>query len=363
MPRAYYNEIEPAAVHVLRVLIDENIIAPGDVDDRSIKEVRPSDLIGYTQCHFFAGGGLWSVALRLAGWPDERPVWTGSCPRQPFSQAGKGLGRDDPRHLWPDFHRLIAGARPDVVFGEQVAGAAGYDWFDGVSADLEREGYAAEAFDIPAAAVDAPHIRQRLYWCAMVDAARVSKRKSNKDVRPVARQDARFGYSGNSGGHRTGGMADADGSGHRRRPETSQRESNERIATEWLGGGMGDSKSERWGERRPEYEIRSGRAASSGASGGDMGNPDGAGLSQRQSECGDDGAKFAAVIGTSRNGSFWSDHEWRTGADGKARRVKPGVCLLVDGVLGRMGLLRIAGNAIVPQLAAEFIKAFMESEQ
>lgn len=169
--RAYYNEIDPAAAHILTWLIGDGVIADGDVDTRSIADVHPSDLAGYTQAHFFAGGGLWSVAARLAGWADDRPLWTGGCPCQPFSVAGKGAGENDPRHLWPHFFRLIRACRPSVVMGEQVAGSAGYRWFDGVAADLEREDYASRAVDIPACAVDAPHIRQRLYWCAVADAA------------------------------------------------------------------------------------------------------------------------------------------------------------------------------------------------
>jgi len=163
---AYYNEIDAYAAQWLRNLIAKNLIAKGDVDERSICDVDSDDLKTYKQCHFFAGIGGWSHALRLAGWSDDRPVWTGSCPCQPFSVAGKGAGIDDARHLWPDFHRLIAACRPSVVMGEQVAGKAGYGWFDGVSDDLEENKYTVGAVDIPAFAVGAKHLRSRLYWIA-----------------------------------------------------------------------------------------------------------------------------------------------------------------------------------------------------
>jgi DNA (cytosine-5)-methyltransferase 1 len=163
---AYYNEIDKHAAQWLRNLIAEGLIAPGDVDERSIEDVLPSELAGYTQCHFFAGIGGWSYALRLAGWPDDRPVWTGSCPCQPFSAAGKGKGADDERHLWPAFRWLIDQCRPATVFGEQVASRLGRDWLAGVRADLEALGYGVGAADISAAGVGAPHIRQRLWWVA-----------------------------------------------------------------------------------------------------------------------------------------------------------------------------------------------------
>jgi DNA (cytosine-5)-methyltransferase 1 len=92
MKPAYYNEIDPFAAQWLRNLIAAGHIAPGDVDERSIEDVHPSDLKPYAQCHFFAGVGVWSYALRRAGWPDDRPVWTGSCPCQPFSRQAKELG-------------------------------------------------------------------------------------------------------------------------------------------------------------------------------------------------------------------------------------------------------------------------------
>src|SRR4051812_23802566 len=126
---AYYNENDSKAAAWLRELIKRDLIAPGDVDERSITEVSPSDLTPYEQCHFFAGIGGWSLALRMAGVADSARVWTGSCPCQPFSDAGKNLGTADKRHLWPVFRELIRERRPSVVFGEQVASAAGREWF------------------------------------------------------------------------------------------------------------------------------------------------------------------------------------------------------------------------------------------
>ena len=162
----YYNEHDPKTAAWLRELIKAGLIPNGIVDERSITEVTPRDLSAYTQCHFFAGIGGWSYALQLAGWTADKPVWTGSCPCQPFSTAGKGLAQADERHLWPVFFNLIKECRPQHVFGEQVASAIGKGWLDGVSSDLESEGYACGATVLGAHSVGAPHIRQRLYWVA-----------------------------------------------------------------------------------------------------------------------------------------------------------------------------------------------------
>lgn len=163
---AYYNEIDPFAAQWLRELIKAKLIADGVVDERSITEVEPSDLKGFNQCHFFAGIGVWSYALRKARWPDDRKVWTGSCPCQPFSTAGQGTGFDDERHLWPTFYKLIDECKPPIVFGEQVASKAGLEWIDLVQTDLEASDYSFGAADLCAAGVGAPHVRQRLYWVA-----------------------------------------------------------------------------------------------------------------------------------------------------------------------------------------------------
>lgn len=147
----YYNEHDPKAAAWLRELIAQGHLPPGFVDSRDIQLVQPADLVGYTQCHFFAGIGGWSLALHLAGVPTTTRLWTGSCPCQPFSVAGKGLGKTDPRHLWPQFRRLIRLCRPPVVFGKQVASAAGRIWLSGVCADLEALAYRTAAADLCAA--------------------------------------------------------------------------------------------------------------------------------------------------------------------------------------------------------------------
>jgi len=193
--KAYYNEFDPKACVWLRELIKDGLIMDGDVDDRSIEDVQPGDLRGYTRCHFFAGIGGWDLALQIAGWPDEQPVWTGSVPCQPFSTAGKGLGHADERHMWPYFCNLVQECRPDAIFGEQVEGAIKKGWLDGVQRDLEGEGYAVGHCVLGAHSVGAPHIRQRLYWAAdnrresgTINVADTSIEGSQRRVR--GRQDA-----------------------------------------------------------------------------------------------------------------------------------------------------------------------------
>ena len=163
----FYNEIDAYPAQWMRNLIKAGHIANGTVVERSVVEIRAEELEGFNQAHFFAGIGVWSHALRLAGWPDDREVWTGSCPCQPFSQAGLGGGFSDPRHLWPNWFKLIAERRPAVVLGEQVASPDGLRWLDAVRADLEGAGYAFGAFDLSAAGIGAPHIRQRLYFAGV----------------------------------------------------------------------------------------------------------------------------------------------------------------------------------------------------
>lgn len=315
----YYNENDPKAAAWLRELISRGLIAPGIVDERSILDVRSTDLSGYAQCHFFAGIGGWSYALRLAGWPDDRPVWTGSCPCQPFSAAGKGLGTEDPRHLWPEFRRLIKVGKPAIVFGEQVASKAGRGWLAGVRLDLEALGYGVGAADLCAAGSGAPHIRQRLYWVA--DAG--------------YEQAGRPADAGEAQGWRAFG--DASGCG-----ATSRLANANGIDT-------GAERQQRSGEQRQQPQD--------GRVGGMVypERPEAARLGRERLSL-----EPEQETGRPGHGVAWSDFEVIGCADGKARRTQSGLFPLAHGIPARMGRLRGYGNAIVPQCAQAFIEACCE---
>jgi DNA (cytosine-5)-methyltransferase 1 len=178
MREVYYNENNAHAAAWLQELMKEKLIANGVVDDRSIKDVKPADLRGFKQCHFFAGIGVWSYALRrLADWSDDRPVWTGSCPCQSFSIAGKQQGYGDPRgRLWEDFFSLISECRPPTIFGEQVAAAIEFGWLDNLTKDLGDANYEVGAAVLPACHVGAPHFRERLYFVANANGISTSRK-------------------------------------------------------------------------------------------------------------------------------------------------------------------------------------------
>jgi len=288
---AYYNEHDSFAAEWLRGLIREGLIPDGHVDERDIQDVQPGDLAGFQQCHFFAGIGGWAYALELAGWGD-RPVWTGSCPCQPYSSAGKGEGAADARNLWPAWVRLIRECRPVTVFGEQVEAAVRHGWLDAVSSDVEAEGYAFGAVVLGAHSVGAPHIRQRLWWVADGNrrGCEVRAEQQRQPEQDPTDRDSRGAHVGGRG--RVG-----DGVGYAE-----------------PGGRQG------WDEERPG----TGSVVPSGP---------------------------------------WGDAVWIPCADGKLRPApaEPALFPLASGIRNRVGALRGAGNAIVPQVAAEFIRAYLDA--
>jgi DNA (cytosine-5)-methyltransferase 1 len=306
---AYYNEIDPYAAEWLRNLIAAGHIAPGDVDERSIEDVRPDDLTGFTQCHFFAGIGVWSYALRRAGWPDDRAVWTGSCPCQPFSAAGKGGGFTDERHLWPAFFHLISQCQPAVIFGEQVASKDGLAWLDLVQTDLEATGHTFAPIDICAAGVGAPGIRQRFFFVA------------------------------DAGGERC----------ERQRLQLCER----RPQAPMLEAGRGSEA------RRLEHagsERRERREASTSRHDHDRQTPK---RSQGEHGAGVASAHRIHSDGTGPINGYWRTADWLFCRDDKWRPVEPGTFPLAHGAAARVGRLRAYGNAINAEVAREFVEAYV----
>ncbi len=173
--KVFYNENNAFAAGELKKLGQSKLLVVDNVDDRSIEDIKVSDLDGFERIHFFAGIGGWEYALKLTGWPEGVPVWTGSCPCQPFSNAGKGRGNSDSRHLWPIWFKLIKKCQPPIIFGEQVASKLGREWLCDLRSDLEGLGYEVGAADLCAASIGAPHTRQRLWWFAYTPVHRLKR--------------------------------------------------------------------------------------------------------------------------------------------------------------------------------------------
>lgn len=344
---AYYNEIDPFAAQWLRNLIAGGHIAPGEVDERSIEDVTPDDLRGFTQCHFFAGIGGWSYALRLAGWPDNRPIWTGSCPCQPFSTTGKGAGFSDDRHLWPAFGWLIKQCRPQCIAGEQVAGGRADPWFDLVQNDVERMGYAFGLTPFPAAGVGSPNERERAYWVADANLQYESTaRNETRATEPV--RSGEIIWLANSVRERRDGVnpllqRKEPGRHSKTLPEITGNRSTD---------GMGNSNVTGL-ERHIRDDGEAGRERETGSV-----------------------AASGIHLRTLEVNGFWRDADWLFCRDGKWRPVEPGTFPLADGFSkgmghgksspralagrNRVGRLKGYGNAINAHAAAAFIRAYME---
>jgi DNA (cytosine-5)-methyltransferase 1 len=358
----YYNEHDLKTAAWLRELINQGLIPAGDVDTRSIVDVRPADLTPYIQCHFFAGICGWPLALQLAGVPATARLWTGSCPCQPFSSAGKGLAQADERHLWPIFFDLIRQCRPDTVIGEQVSSAIGHGWLDGISADLEAEGYACGATVLGAHSVSAPHQRQRLYWVA---------HNASAGLEGATGTQLHRGGGGLAGLREAGTLA-----------YSSSRERDERGSAHSQSGAV--SKLVRCSEADGLANAESGRAWDDesicirGTTAESVAHSEAVGLEQsdsRRCELGEEqhrGTLPNPTNGGSRgqhadgpSGHLWADFQLVHCRDGKTRRIptEPAFFPLAHGVPARVVRLRGYGNAIVPQVAAAFIQAFYETQQ
>lgn len=340
---AWYNEIDPYAAQWLRNLISAGHIAPGEVDERSVEDVAPADIRGFRQCHFFAGIGIWSLALRNAGWPDDRPVWTGSCPCQPFSAAGKGEGFADERHLWPAWHHLIRFCRPGLVFGEQVASKDGLGWLDLVSADMEAEGYALGAFDLCAAGIGAPHIRQRLWFVGVADADDAGQRGE-----PVARLRRAEVHDADGRGERSR-LADTYHAGSQGRGKRGHCADQRALGSNGMAGRLADSGCEL-------HERLRGPGKASGAPGAPA-----AEARERERGWAPDraGSASGVTLAAGPVNGFWRDADWLFCRDGKWRPVEARPQPMVDGSAESLG--RVCPE-IIAKIEEEVTSLAMEVE-
>ena len=315
----YYGDNAPHCCAWLRELIKAGHLPEGEVDEQDIQDTDGRYLRQFRRVHLFAGIGGWAHALRLAGWGDDVPVWTGSAPCQPFSAAGKRKGEADDRHLWPVLFRLIRKCRPPVFFGEQVASADGYRWLSRVRHDLETAGYAVGCADLPACSQGSPIIRQRLWFVASAG-------------QQPSRQLQRFGEE----------------------PGTDRSQANGQPGRRSESGGVGgaDGKPSRQGHQ-------DGSGSDQGSDAEPRPGPGGDGKSCLL-ERPDSKRRQAGTGAGSRPESFWASYEIAQCLDGKARRIEPGSSPLATGLSARVGRLRGYGNSIVPQVAAAFIRAYLE---
>jgi len=365
----YYNEIDPYAAQWLRNLIAAGHLAKGEVDERSITEIQPDDLLGFDQCHFFAGIGVWGHALRRAGWADDRPVWTGSCPCQPFSAAGKQEGFADERHLWPTWFNLIRQCRPAIVLGEQVASAL--DWLDLVSTDMEDAGYAFGAADLCAAGFGGAHIRQRLYFTGVADAVGSGRqRTSGQSSAQSVGTAERGGTSGLANAPLDGRRQGVKDGGRLRSGNRKEGTAGRSTINSDLSGGLADADHQR--QRSPtisrlcnkEYYAEP-RSSVSGLA--DAEHHDGRAVQQKRRPEGRtaDGWDCAGAGGNGDDrphapmlGRDAAD--WLYCRDDKWRPVEPGTFPLADAAASRVGRLRAYGNGLDAETATQFVAAVMD---
>jgi len=220
---------------------------------------------------------------------------TGGFPCQPFSNAGKRRGKDDDRYLWPQMLRVIQEARPDWIVGENVVGVIGLA-LDQVCSDLEAEGYEVEPIIIPACGVDAPHRRDRI-WI-------VGNSK----------------FNGHSASEKRGGLL------YKSEKQTRKIEERQSSGASGSSENVADSKCDAEGGTHRENEWKS------------------------------------KPRWENKNVIKWNEMGSNTTNSGKNEQpgiwlAEPSICRVANGILNRAYRIKGLGNAIVPQVAYQIIKA------
>ena len=349
-------------------------------------------------------------------------ILSGGFPCQPFSVAGKQKGTGDDRHLWPEMFRIIKAFRPRIVIGENVKGIINIQdglVFETVCTDLENEGYEVQAFNIPAAGVQAPHRRERIWIIATNVANPISddeRREITRSYEEARRIQEEHRENDSSSGFFSGTSAIRNSdNGHEvmANPESKGTRSNnegiwQRVSGTSGGKGTVGTKevmaNTNTGLRDgTEEEIQSRGKTLNPSSAGrgveDVANPESVRFRGGNSEeCGTEKRKFQQS--EQEGGSIRSETEGRSSQnrtnvantessvgnelqvdtrdgkletqeiprDGSSLRregswwdVEPDVGRVAHGIPGRVHRLKGLGNSIVPQIAEEIGKAIIKS--
>ena len=303
------------------------------------------------------------------GWRDTtRLICQGGFPCQPYSAAGKRLGKEDSRHLWPEMLRVIQECRPDAIVGENVSGIVSWDGglvFEEVQTDLEAEGYEVQAVVVPACSVGAPHRRDRVWFVANSKSERLGKAGQCVD------RSTKWNC----------GIGNERPFTHSRLPESQGRDEVEE-GQQHGGWRLAWSQLASFGGAWPfAYATIEGSKEWVKANGRANLTENGAGLVNEFERLGSesdatdanvkrlrrqsDGKGNTGQLGETGAGSNWqnfpTEPPLRVGDDGISARLGR-VCLpgtkrkLTESAVNKMGL-KMAGNAVVPQVVFQIFKA------
>ena len=147
--------------------------------------------------------------FNATGYAGRIDILSGGFPCQPYSTAGKRLGKEDERHLWPEMLRVIRECSPRWVVGENVRGLVNWSGglvFEEVCADLEACGYSVQPFILPACAVNAPHRRDRVWFVAHATGVRNTSPRKSGDVERQRSEGAEGAQKGRGRSERLNGL-------------------------------------------------------------------------------------------------------------------------------------------------------------
>jgi DNA (cytosine-5)-methyltransferase 1 len=294
-------------------------------------------------------------------------ILTGGFPCQPYSAAGKRLGKEDDRHLWPEMLRAIREIQPTFVVGENVRGLTNWNGgmvFDEVQADLEAESYEVTPFLLPACAVNAPHRRDRIWFVANRNGSGFQKERAKQQTTGTEQYgklhrtstDSDINTTGPSGtsGATEGNRSENDIQSQERRgtPELNTG-SHELLRDVTDTDGIGGIQTEGWGNGEPNVLNENGTARTSLYSNSTIEQGQHFGQTRERKFNGSD----------SRNGiSNWQNFPTQSPIRGRNDGFPEGMVLeSISESKWRNESIKAYGNAIVPQVAFEIFKAIQRT--